>query len=136
MRREIERLTYVEDDPDIRAIVEIAFTQIGGFNIDTCASGAEAVARTAAFAPDLIILDVMMPSMDGIETLKQLRKIPELRATPIIFMTAKAMTHEIEFYRSLGAVDVISKPFDPLTLPERVREIWQQAQEHKGQDSP
>jgi len=69
----------------------------------------------------------MMPGMDGIETFKRLRAIPKLADTPIIFMTAKAMKHETDRYRQLGAVDVIPKPFDPITLPDRVLEIWRQA---------
>jgi len=123
---DLHRLTYVEDDPDIRSITEFALKELGGYELDVCASGQEALDRTPGFNPDLIILDVMMPGMDGIETYKRLRKIPKLADTPIVFMTAKAMKHETDRYRALGAADVIPKPFDPITLPERVREIWLQ----------
>lgn len=127
MTKELRRLTYVEDEPDIRSITEFALKEIGGYELDVCASGPEAIDRTPAFDPDLIILDVMMPGMDGIETFKRLRAIPKLADTPIIFMTAKAMKHETDRYRQLGAVDVIPKPFDPIALPDRVLEIWRQA---------
>ncbi len=125
------RLTYVEDEPDIRSITEFALKELGGYELDVCSNGHEALARTPDFNPDLIILDVMMPGMDGIETYKRLRAIPKLAETPVIFMTAKAMKHETDRYRALGAADVIPKPFDPIALPDRVREIWQQAQRAK-----
>jgi len=128
MTKKLQRLTYVEDEPDIRAIAEFALIEIGGYELDACASGPEALDRTPDFNPDLIILDVMMPGMDGIETYRRLRAIPKLADTPIIFMTAKAMKHETDRYRQLGAADVIPKPFDPIALPERVQEIWQRAQ--------
>jgi CheY-like chemotaxis protein len=128
MRDNLHRLTYVEDEPDIRSITEFALKELGGYELDVCTSGPEAIDRTPGFDPDLIILDVMMPGMDGIETFKRLRAIPKLAATPIVFMTAKAMKHETDRYRALGAVDVIAKPFDPIALPDRVREIWRQAQ--------
>jgi two-component system, OmpR family, response regulator len=127
MSEKLERLTCVEDDPDIRSITEFALRDLGGFTLDVCASGPEAIERTPGFNPDLIILDVMMPGMDGIETLKRLREIPKLAKTPVVFMTAKAMKHEIDRYMALGAEEVIPKPFDPLVLPDRVGEIWQRA---------
>jgi two-component system OmpR family response regulator len=132
MSEKLERITYVEDEPDIRSITEFALQEIGGFTLDVCASGQEAIDKTADFNPDLIILDVMMPGIDGTETFKRLRAIPKLAETPVIFMTAKAMKHEIDRYRALGAADVIAKPFDPLALAERVLAIWHQAQEKRA----
>lgn len=120
----LQRLTYVEDEPDIRAITEFALTQLGGFTLDVCASGSEAIERTPMFRPDLVLLDVMMPGMDGIETFRRLRELPQFDLTPVVFITAKAMKHETDRYRQLGAVDVIAKPFDPLTLSDRIRQIW------------
>jgi CheY-like chemotaxis protein len=127
MTKKLHRLTYVEDEPDIRSITKFALNEIGGYELDVCASGPDAIDRTPGFDPDLIIPDVMMPGMDGIETFKRLRTIPKLADTPIIFMTAKAMKHETDRYRELGAVDVIAKPFDPIALPDRVLEIRPQA---------
>lgn len=124
MTKSLSRLTYVEDEPDIREITQIALSQLGGYELDVCSSGPEAILRTPAFRPDMIILDVMMPGMDGIETFHKLREIPELTKTPIVFMTAKAMPRETDLYHSMGAADVIAKPFNPLTLSLRVQDIW------------
>lgn len=126
MTKELKNITYVEDEPDIREIARIALETLGGFTLDICSSGADAVARAPNFDPDLILLDVMMPGMDGIETFRKLRDEPSLRRTPIVFMTAKAQPEEIEQYMALGAVGIIAKPFDPLTLPDNVRAIWKQ----------
>ncbi len=126
MSDHLERITYVEDEPDIRSITEFALTEIGGYSLDVCTSGAEALERAPRFHPDLIILDVMMLGMDGIETYKRLRASHDLAQTPVVFMTAKAMNHEVDRYRALGA-EVIAKPFDPLSLSARVQKIWQEA---------
>jgi two-component system OmpR family response regulator len=123
---ELKRITYVEDEPDIRSIVEIALSKIDGLMLDLCSSGPEAIGRTPPFNPHLIILDVMMPGMDGIETLKRLRDFPQLANTPVIFLTVRAMQRETDVLRSLGIAEVITKPFDPMTLPHRIQEIWQQ----------
>lgn len=127
MDRRLQRITCVEDDPDIRAISEIALAEIGGFDLDLCPSGADAIARTPRFRPDLILLDVMMPGMDGVETYRSLRRFPAIAATPVVFMTARTLRHEVASYRALGAAGVISKPFDPVTLADEVRAIWLQA---------
>ena len=102
----------------------MALEEIGGFSLEVCGNGDEALAKAVDFAPDLLLLDVMMPGMDGPTTLKALREIPELANTPAIFMTAKVQPHEVEEYKALGAVDVIAKPFDPMTLSENLRNIW------------
>jgi two-component system OmpR family response regulator len=98
--------------------------ELGGFAVELCESGQQAIDKAPAFKPDLILLDVMMPGMDGIETFELLKEIPEIEATPIVFMTAKAMQDEVKRYLSIGAAAVIPKPFDPLTLPDQLREIW------------
>lgn len=127
MATHLKRITYVEDEPDIRSVAKFALTELGGFSLDVCGSGPEALERTPGFHPDLIVLDVMMPGMDGIETYNRLHAIPGLAETPVVFMTARAMKHETDCYRAFGAADVISKPFDPLSLSARLQEIWQQA---------
>ncbi len=121
----LERITYVEDEADIRAIVEIALAKNGGLSLDLCSSGPEAISRTPQFNPDLIIADVMMPGMDGIETLKRLREFPQLAKTPVIILTGRTMPSEAAFFRSMGAAEVITKPFNPMTLADRIQEIWQ-----------
>ncbi|MFO8003474.1 response regulator [Thioalkalivibrio sp.] len=123
---ELKRILYVEDEPDIQAVAELALETVGGFTVKTCASGEEAVGHAEGFAPDLILLDVMMPGMDGPTTLEALRGIPALAEVPVAFMTAKVQPSEIEHYKSLGARDVIAKPFDPMTLSDQVRRIWQE----------
>lgn len=128
-----EKVLYVEDDPDIRAIAEIALQDVGGFTARLCESGAEALEAAPAFAPDLVLLDVMMPGMDGPATLKALRRVPGLATVPVIFMTARLQRSEIEEYRALGAVGVIPKPFDPMTLSEQIADIL--ARQHRtGED--
>ena len=121
---ELKRILYVEDEPDIQAVAKMALEMVGGFTVRICSSGEEALGVAADFAPDLILLDVMMPGMDGPSTLKALRNLPSLAKIPVAFMTAKVQPQEVEQYRSLGARDVIAKPFDPLTLSEQVRAIW------------
>ena len=120
----LHRILYVEDEPDIQAVARIALEAVGGFQLMVCSSGQEALAAAPAFAPDLILLDVMMPGLDGPSTLVALRALPEFRTTPIVFMTAKVQANEVARYRQIGALDVIAKPFDPMTLSATVSSIW------------
>ncbi|PXX93302.1 hypothetical protein DIT71_00420 [Marinobacter vulgaris] len=121
---ELQRILYVEDDADIRAVAELALETVGGFSLKSCSSGQEALRDGPDFAPDLILLDVMMPGMDGPSTFRAMQQLPALKGRPVVFMTAKVQTEEIAFYRELGAVEVIPKPFDPMTLADQIREIW------------
>ena len=121
---ELKRILYVEDEPDIQAVAKLALEALGGFEVKVCSSGKEALESVVAFSPDLILLDVMMPGMDGPTTLKAMRGLPELTQTPVVFMTAKVQPQEILEYKNLGAVDVIPKPFDPMTLADNVKQIW------------
>lgn len=121
----LNRILLVEDEEDIRAVAEIALESVGGFELKVCASGAEALESIAGFAPQLIVLDVMMPGMEGPETLREIRKLPEYTLTPAVFMTAKVQADEIRSYLAGGAAGVIPKPFDPMTLSDRILEIWQ-----------
>lgn len=124
MSKALDKILYVEDDPDIQAIAIMVLDAISGFTLEACASGNDAVTKAVAFGPDLVLLDVMMPGMDGPETLQALRKLPELANTPVVFMTAKVQPQEVQGYLDLGAVGVIAKPFDPMTLADQLREIW------------
>ena len=124
MHTELQRILYVEDDPDIQAIAVMVLETIHGFTLEVCSSGNEAVQKAEAFNPDLILLDVMMPNMDGPETLERLREFPTLAVTPVVFMTAKVQPQEVQAYLDLGAVGVIAKPFDPMILADQLREIW------------
>ncbi len=120
----LSRVLYVEDEPDIQAVARIALQTVGGFTVQICSSGEEALREVKAFGPDLILLDVMMPGMDGPGTLAALRATPGLEQLPVVFMTAKVQPSEVAQYKSLGALDVIPKPFDPMKLAEQVRRIW------------
>ena len=113
-----------EDDPDIQAILQMSLGVVGGYTVLLTSNGLEALDRAPAFAPDLILLDVMMPEMDGPTALESLRSDPALAETPVVFLTAKAQHHEVEQYRALGIAEVIQKPFDPLALPDQIRAIW------------
>ena len=124
MTETLERILYVEDEPDIQQVARMALELAGGFTVEICSSGPEALERGPGFDPQLILLDVMMPGMDGPTTLAELRKLPEFVTTPVIFMTAKVQPAEVAQYRELGAIDVIAKPFDPMNLSDTIREMW------------
>jgi CheY-like chemotaxis protein len=115
------RLLHVDDEPDIRTVVELALSLDPIFEVRSCESGADALATAAEWQPDVMLLDVMMPVMDGPATLAQLRANPATTDIPVIFMTARAQARETERFRSLGAIGVIPKPFDPMTLAASVR---------------
>ncbi|HVZ42957.1 MAG TPA: response regulator [Ramlibacter sp.] len=119
----MQRILYVEDDPDIRIIGLMALEEVGGFTVTACSSGREALDRAAGAEADVILLDVMMPDMDGYATLRALRALPETASTPVIFMTAKVQAAEIARHELQGAVGVIAKPFDPLELPQQIRRL-------------
>lgn len=120
----LRRILFVEDDPDIRTVAKMALEAIGGFTVLACSSGHEALTRLDSFSPDLVLLDVMMPGIDGPATLAALRQIPSGRNLPVVFMTARVQAQEVAGYREIGAEDVIPKPFDPMMLSEQVRAIW------------
>jgi len=128
----LQKILFVEDDPDIQMVAQLALEAVGGYTVQMCSSGKEALAVAEQFAPDLILLDVMMPGMDGPTTLIELRKKPSLTQTPVVFMTARVQRHEIERYLAMGAADVISKPFDPMTLSAQVADIWVKAHETRS----
>ncbi len=116
------RVLHVDDEPDIREIVQISLSLDPRLTVKSCSSGGEALKMAADWLPNLIILDVMMPEMDGPTTFARLREIPEINKIPVVFMTARAQTREIEHFKQLGAAGVISKPFDPLALAASVRD--------------
>jgi CheY-like chemotaxis protein len=115
------RVLHVDDEPDIREVVEISLGLDPDFTVQSCNSGSEALAVAARWRPDLILLDVMMPGLDGPATLAQLRQNAETAHFPVVFMTARTRARETDRFRSLGAVGVIPKPFDPMTLAGSLR---------------
>lgn len=124
-RSPLQSILYVEDNPNIRALAKIALERIGGFSTHAFDSGAEALAAVqSGLVPDLLLLDVMLPGMDGPTILQRLRDIPSTAATPAVFMTAKAQSAEIAHFMSLGALGVITKPFQPTTLSKDILRLW------------
>jgi two-component system OmpR family response regulator len=122
----LNRILYVEDDADIRKIVSLSLESIGDYTVAACGSCADALQVVDDFDPDLLLLDVMMPDVDGPETLRELRKSDSATDAPAVFITAKVQAGDLVNYRRLGVVDVIVKPFDPMVLSDRIAEIWQQ----------
>lgn len=121
---ELNKILYIEDQPDIQTIARLALENVGGFTLEVCNSGQQALDIAEAFAPDLILSDVMMPDMDGPETINELRKLSSLSNTPVVFMTAKVQSDEIQALLTCGALGVITKPFDPMSLSTEIRELW------------
>lgn len=116
------RIVYVEDEPDIRELTCLALESIGNHEVIAFASGLDLLGRLDELQPiDLLLLDVMMPEIDGKSLLRKLRTWPATANTPAIFMTAKTMPSEVDEMHRIGAVKVIRKPFDPMTLDEQVR---------------
>ena len=120
----LNKILYAEDEADIREIATLALESIGQFEVASCESGVKVIELAMAFQPQLILLDVMMPEMDGPSTLKVLNNNEALKHIPVIFLTAKILPDEIERFKALGAIDVINKPFDPMTLADEMRKIW------------
>jgi two-component system OmpR family response regulator len=120
----LQRVLLVDDEPDIRRIGELSLKRVGGFEVALAGSGLEAVQLAESFRPQLILLDVMMPGMDGLQTFARLREHPALSQTPVIFVTAKVQREEVAHLRALGAIGVVAKPFNPMTLAGEVRAIF------------
>ena len=114
----------------------MALEVVGDYDIALCSSGREALKAVTEFRPDLILLDVMMPGMDGLSTLEALRTIPDVADTPVVFVTAKVQANEIAHYRKLGAIEVIAKPFDPMNLANDVQALWERHLDGNGRSAP
>lgn len=120
----LARVLLVDDDPDIRFIAELSLGRVGGFEVVVAGSGAEALACLGTARPEVVLLDMVMPDMDGAAVLRALRTDPAWVDLPVIFLTGKTQDHELQTSLALGAIGLIEKPFDPMTLPALVREIW------------
>jgi two-component system OmpR family response regulator len=124
MSSNLARILYVDDEPHIRALAKVALEKVGKLTACLCASGQEAVSNAPGFAPDMILLDVMMPGMDGPATFDALRSIEGLAHVPVVFVTAKPQAAELQRLLALGAADVIAKPYRPLELSGHLATIW------------
>ena len=122
--RPLERVCYVEDDEDIQRIVRMSLERLGKMTVQIVTDPLTAIGAMTAFKPDLVMLDWMMPGMDGPTLFREMKKRPEVAALPVVFITAKAAQRDLDELKRLGAAGTISKPFSPKDLPEQLRAIW------------
>ncbi|ODA67849.1 DNA-binding response regulator MtrA [Methyloligella halotolerans] len=132
MHEDLKRILYLEDVEEIAEIGLMALEDMGAFLVKHCATGQEAIDAFTTFKPQLCLFDVMLPDISGLDVLKAIRAMPEGRNVPVVFMTAKAQSHEQELYRECGAIDVIVKPFNPLRLSDEVKALWAQHNESQN----
>jgi two-component system OmpR family response regulator len=124
MPRPLGHVAYIDDDIDILCIAKVALNTVGGLEVALIHGPQMALEQLVRAAPDLILLDVMMPEIDGLMLLQEILRHPLLAKTPVIFMTAKVQPRELNHYLALGAIGVIPKPFDPMSLADEVRQLW------------
>lgn len=122
--RPLQKVCYVEDDVDIQRIVRLSLERVGKMQVEIVGDPTAAIAAMLAFRPDLVMLDWMMPVLDGPALFKQMKQRPETSALPVIFITAKAAQRDLDELLALGAAGTISKPFSPKDLPDQLRKIW------------
>jgi CheY-like chemotaxis protein len=127
MAEPLRRVLYLEDDPLIAELAIMALEDLGGLTVRHCYSGREAIEAAPGFAPQLLLFDVMLPDMDGLQTVGHINGLTTGAEAPVIFMTAKAQKHQEQTYLDLGACGVIAKPFDPITLSDQVQTLWSAA---------
>ena len=129
----VKKVLLIDDEKDIRTVADISLWRIGNFDVTLVENGKEGLSAAAAIRPDVILLDMMMPEMDGITVLKKLKENPETRDIPVIFMTARVRDKEKAEYAAHGAKGIIDKPFDPLSLAGQVRKICDAEQKAAAQ---
>lgn len=117
------KVLVIDDEDDIRRVARLSLSAVGGMDVCEASSGSLAVRKAREEQPDVVLLDMMMPGMDGLATIRALRGDPETADIPVVFLTAKAMSAEVDRLKGLGACGVLVKPFDPLTLPRLLREL-------------
>lgn len=120
----LTRICYVEDDEDIQRIVRMSLERIGKMTVEIVGDPTQAIEAMTRFKPELVMLDWMMPGLDGPALFRQMKLRPDTSALPVVFITAKASTRELEELMSMGAAGAISKPFSPKDLPDQLRAIW------------
>ncbi len=120
----LNRVCYVEDDEDIQRIVRMSLERVGKMTVEVVGDPMQAIERIKAFKPEIVMLDWMMPGMDGPTLFRKMREVPETRDVPVVFITARASQRELDELRAMGAAGVLSKPFSPKDLPEQLRAIW------------
>ena len=115
-----------DDEPDILEISKIAIETIGGYEVAVSTSGKELLEQLIVFEPDLIVVDVLMPDLTGPQVLEELRRVPEYADTPVVYLTGVMQREGEDDLRATGVVDIILKPFDPMTLADRLEAIWKE----------
>ena len=120
----LNRVCYVEDDEDIQRIVRLSLEKVGKMTVEVVGDPTAAIEAITQFKPDLVMLDWMMPKMDGPTLFRQMKLRPETSSLPVVFITAKASQKELDELMAMGAAGAISKPFSPKDLPQQLREIW------------
>jgi len=128
--KELKLILLIEDEPDIQEIVKSALELVGGYDVIGAYNGSDGFALAKDKQPDLILLDMMMPGINGIETYNLLHNECKTTNIPVIFMTAKVQQHEVESYIKLGSVALFPKPFDPMTISEQIGAIWSKLEQH------
>jgi two-component system, OmpR family, response regulator len=124
MKKELRKILYAEDDTDVQTIVELTMQTMSNFDLKICDNGKKLMECVEEYNPDLIILDVMMPEMDGPSTFRNLQFKETTKDIPVIFMTAKAQAHEVKDFKECGVIGIITKPFDPIKLCHEIAKIW------------
>lgn len=125
MTSTLQHILCIDDEADILEVAQLSLEMVGGFKVTCLGSGRDAIDRAAFIKPDLILLDVMMPQLDGPSTLTALRAQSSLQHVPIVFMTARVQPAEVQRYLDLGAAGVTAKPFDAMALPGQIAEVWE-----------
>ncbi|MFL9813919.1 response regulator [Stutzerimonas sp. VN223-3] len=123
--RPLQRILHVEDVPSIQVVTRIALEKLGGFQVLSCASGQDALDQAQQFVPDMILLDVMLPQMSGLELLRQLALQIDLPQTPVVLLTGQQEPADLAELKRLGVRRLLQKPFDPLQLAAQLNEIWE-----------
>lgn len=121
----LQRVLIADDEPDLLEIARIALETLGGYEVATCQSGGELLSLLPVFEPDLVVVDVLMPDMGGLEVFDALRRESGYQDLPVVFLTGLVLERDLEKLRASGAADIITKPFDPMTLADRIGRIWE-----------
>ena len=121
----LQRILLADDEPDILEVARIALQTVGGYEVSACTSGAELLERLPEFDPDLVVIDVLMPDMAGLEVLENVRATPGCEKLPVIFLTGLVQEKDLQELRQSDAAEIIRKPFDPMTLADRIDGVWE-----------
>jgi CheY-like chemotaxis protein len=116
----MRRVLIIDDEDDIREVAQLSLESVAGWEVVTACSGAEGIDKARVEKPDAILMDVMMPAMDGPTTFREMQKIPEISSIPVVLLTAKVQGVDQRRFAGLGVAAVLFKPFDPLTLGDQM----------------